>query len=417
MFYRQRTKLHRYFTHRPQPQKPWQRFLNVGFSLLTAALMLMVVVLLRDGKVWGKELHPAPSTAQADTLTTLSDGSLVVNTSELGKDIIGYGGPVPLAITIKDDTVRSITALDNSETPDFFAEVKPLLKLWESRSLSEADTLKVDVVSGATYSSRALIDNVRTGVHFLRDYQNTHSWWTQVDFSPKFWASLLVVLLAAPLVGAQPHLSSGSTTAQRVRAGAVDGHIPQLRRLAQLHRQRHQSHRTTRTDHHARHSLCLSTLRQKVLLLLQHLPLWRGPRPDGDTHPAEKSHPPPCYKGAQSLPPTAVGSADALHVDRPMVHLGGIRSLLGLHLRVGLSHRHRDCLCLRVAQPRHPAPLLPLRLPHGHTLQNRTKGISRHRHHHPACPPSPSFAPPESPSGAFQGLLYSGQSVAHQSWA
>ena len=131
--------------------------------------MLMVVVLLRDGKVWGKELHPAPSTAQADTLTTLSDGSLVVNTSELGKDIIGYGGPVPLAITIKDDTVRSITALDNSETPDFFAEVKPLLKLWESRSLSEADTLKVDVVSGATYSSRALIDNVRTGVHFLRD--------------------------------------------------------------------------------------------------------------------------------------------------------------------------------------------------------------------------------------------------------
>ena len=199
MFYRQRTKLHRYFTHRPHPQKPWQRFLNVGFSLLTAALMLMVVVLLRDGKVWGKELHPAPSTAQADTLTTLSDGSLVVNTSELGKDIIGYGGPVPLAITIKDDTVRSITALDNSETPDFFAEVKPLLKLWESRSLSEADTLKVDVVSGATYSSRALIDNVRTGVHFLRDYQDTHSWWAQVDLSPKFWASLLVVLLAAIL--------------------------------------------------------------------------------------------------------------------------------------------------------------------------------------------------------------------------
>lgn len=199
MFYRQRTKLHRYFTHRPHPQKPWQRFLNVGFSLLTAALMLMVVVLLRDGKVWGKELHPAPSTAQADTLTTLSDGSLVVNTSELGKEIIGYGGPVPLAITIKDDTVRSITALDNSETPDFFAEVKPLLKLWESRSLSEADTLKVDVVSGATYSSRALIDNVRTGVHFLRDYQDTHSWWAQVDLSPKFWASLLVVLLAAIL--------------------------------------------------------------------------------------------------------------------------------------------------------------------------------------------------------------------------
>ena len=95
--------------------------------------------------------------------------------------------------------MRSITALDNSETPDFFAEVKPLLKLWENRSLSEADTLKVDVVSGATYSSRALIDNVRTGVHFLRDYQNTHSWWTQVDLSPKFWASLLVVLLAATL--------------------------------------------------------------------------------------------------------------------------------------------------------------------------------------------------------------------------
>ncbi len=161
--------------------------------------MLAVATVQRDDKVWGKELHPKRQLVTPDTLTTLSDGSYVVNTTELGKNIIGYGGPVPLTLTITNDTLRSITALENNETPDFFVEVKPLLKIWEGRSLAEAETLQVDVVSGATYSSHAVIDNVRKGVHFLRDYKEAHSWWAQVDKSPKFWFSLLVVLQAGIL--------------------------------------------------------------------------------------------------------------------------------------------------------------------------------------------------------------------------
>ena len=47
------------------------------------------------------------------------DGSVRLNTTELGKDIVGYGGTVPLEITLHEGRVENIRALANSETPDF----------------------------------------------------------------------------------------------------------------------------------------------------------------------------------------------------------------------------------------------------------------------------------------------------------
>ena len=63
-------------------------------------------------------------------MRTLDDGTKVINTTVLGKDITGYGGNVPLEIYVKESRIVKVKALKNAETPEFFAEVKPLLSKW-----------------------------------------------------------------------------------------------------------------------------------------------------------------------------------------------------------------------------------------------------------------------------------------------
>lgn len=84
----------------------------------------------------------------------------VIISSQSG--IEGYNGPVPVQVTIKDGKVASVTALDNDETPGFFRKVENggLLNSWNGKSVAEAASMKVDGISGATYSSEAVIANV-----------------------------------------------------------------------------------------------------------------------------------------------------------------------------------------------------------------------------------------------------------------
>ena len=51
---------------------------------------------------------------KTETMVVLEDGSVRLNTTELGKDIIGYGGTVPLEITLENGKVKSVKALENS---------------------------------------------------------------------------------------------------------------------------------------------------------------------------------------------------------------------------------------------------------------------------------------------------------------
>ncbi len=79
-------------------------------------------------------------------------------------DITGYGGPVSLAIEVDDeDTVRGLALIDHSETPSFVEDVREeeLLARWDGLAIDEAVAHDVDVVSGATMTSRAIIETVR----------------------------------------------------------------------------------------------------------------------------------------------------------------------------------------------------------------------------------------------------------------
>ena len=129
--------------------------MNVKKSILlaaVAALLLSVALVSRARGV--RSVQPAP----ADTL--------VINTTELCKDVIGYDGPTPLVIKVVKGVVVKVEALPNTESPSYFARVIQggLLKAVVGKKVEEAAQMELDAVSGATYSSEAVIENLRAGL-------------------------------------------------------------------------------------------------------------------------------------------------------------------------------------------------------------------------------------------------------------
>lgn len=107
-----------------------------------------------------------------DDTITKEDGTYIINTTELGKNIEGYNGPTPLKIYIKKNKVVKIEALKNQETPKYYARVKKaLFEKWNNMKVSEAQKLQVDGVTGATYTSEAVIKNVQAGLDYYKKHK------------------------------------------------------------------------------------------------------------------------------------------------------------------------------------------------------------------------------------------------------
>ena len=141
-------------------------------SLVVVVLILAAAAILRDGRILGHDLREAhEATVQKnDTLEVTPDGAFVVNTKPLAKDVQGYGGPVPLKIHIKDGRVAAVEAEPNAESPDFFNRAKTLLNHWQGKSVDEALAEEVDAVSGATFSSKAIIANMQRGLAYAKQH-------------------------------------------------------------------------------------------------------------------------------------------------------------------------------------------------------------------------------------------------------
>lgn len=145
-------------------------------SLVVVMLVLSAAAILRDGRIFGHDLrqtHAAVvSVAQgSDTLEVQPDGTFVVNTRVLAKDVQGYGGPVPLKIHIdKDGRLTAIEAEPNAESPSFFDRAKELFSRWQGKTIDEAMAEDVDAVSGATFSSKAIIRNVQRGLAYAKQH-------------------------------------------------------------------------------------------------------------------------------------------------------------------------------------------------------------------------------------------------------
>ncbi len=107
-----------------------------------------------------------------EPMTRQADGTYVVNTTTLAKDVKGFRGATPLNIYIKSNKVVKIEALANQETPNFFSKVKQgLLQKWNGMKAAKASTAQVDGVSGATFSSKAVKENVARGLKYYMKHK------------------------------------------------------------------------------------------------------------------------------------------------------------------------------------------------------------------------------------------------------
>ena len=111
------------------------------------------------------------SAGKQDGVITKENGSTIVNTTTIAQDVEGYNGPVPLKIYIKKNKIEKIEVLKNQETPKYMAKVKKaILTAWDGLSVKEAKAKKVDAVTGATFTSQAIIDNVQKGLdHYQKN--------------------------------------------------------------------------------------------------------------------------------------------------------------------------------------------------------------------------------------------------------
>ena len=203
-----------------------KNFIVSLMSLVVVLLLLSAAAIVRDGKLFGFDLRDgratehgrhdvqastAALTANNDTLIVMPDGAIVVNTRLLAKDVQGYGGQVPLRIHIdKGGVVDSIEAEPNAESPDFFNHASSLFGKWQGKTVDEAMAEEVDAVTGATFSSRAIIANVQRGLAYAKrhaalgnasdaagtaDASGASAW--AEDWTLGSIAALLVVMLGA----------------------------------------------------------------------------------------------------------------------------------------------------------------------------------------------------------------------------
>ena len=112
------------------------------------------------------------SANKKDDTMVKENGVYIVNTTTLGKDVIGYEGPTPLKVFIKGGKIQKIEFLENQETPKYWkATVNHLQNKWDGMTVKDAKTQEVDGRTGATYSSNAVKQNVKLAVEYYEQHK------------------------------------------------------------------------------------------------------------------------------------------------------------------------------------------------------------------------------------------------------
>ncbi len=121
---------------------------------------------------------------------------VLVSSLPYARDVKGFAGQVPLYIYMDESgVVRGIALDENAETPDFVNRASAaLLPQWIGKGAEQAASQKVDAVSGATFSSRAIIANVQQSLAALSS-ANSHAAKTPVIGWGRTVAVCLVLLL------------------------------------------------------------------------------------------------------------------------------------------------------------------------------------------------------------------------------
>ena len=127
-------------------------------TICTVLLMIIAphAVTLSQTKIKTKGKVPA---------VRMSGDTLIVNTTTSGRNIFGYGGPTPIEVKILNDCIVDVTALPNLETEEYFEPTFKILKeIWTGLTVKDLQEYVPDAVTGSTYTSRALIQNMQEAI-------------------------------------------------------------------------------------------------------------------------------------------------------------------------------------------------------------------------------------------------------------
>lgn len=169
-------------------------------SLIGCLALLAAVVYVRDKKILGHDFS-ATGSAQYSNIVTQAGDSLIIDTTTLAPEAIGYGGATPLKVVFTDNKISAIESLPNRETPGFYRRIeKDLLPRYISMTADSAAAATVDAVTGATFSSVAFEANVKAAAAFLCDHSGELAPTAAADWAavmtPANIASIIVVVLA-----------------------------------------------------------------------------------------------------------------------------------------------------------------------------------------------------------------------------
>ncbi len=190
-------------------------------NILIVALLFAAIAINKDGKLLGTPVtelvasgdESAPTETPIETI--LADGTRVINSTSLAKDIQGFGGLTPVKLYIKDDIITKVEYLENSESPSFFQQLIDgnLFSSWDNLPITEAANARVDIVTGATYSSKAIIDNVQRAAAYAANIDESPSASNPfADISLKTIIGILVILTGITITLVKPKSKIFETT-------------------------------------------------------------------------------------------------------------------------------------------------------------------------------------------------------------
>ena len=109
-------------------------------------------------------------TAEAqEVMRKEKDGTYVVNTTTLAQDVEGYAGPTPVEVYIKKNAIVKVVPLKTMDGPKYVAKVKNgMLTKYEGMNVKKGSVQDVDAVTGATFTSKAMQENIRRAVEYYQ---------------------------------------------------------------------------------------------------------------------------------------------------------------------------------------------------------------------------------------------------------
>lgn len=167
-------------------------------SLVVVLLMVAAIAVIRNHRLFGHDFEARQETV--NTNQPIANG-MVISTDTLGGDIKGFAGPTPVQIYVNDGKVVKVVPLANQETPNFLKKVEGngLFNSWDGLTVEEALNKEVDAVTGATFTSRAVIANVQRGLSKVADTQIVAPESKIIEWTPALIVGIVVVLCAAIL--------------------------------------------------------------------------------------------------------------------------------------------------------------------------------------------------------------------------